>query len=147
MFPRVFGSWLTRPPAKESSWKGALQGTVATCQKRFCDAKSILRHAPLSQRSFQPFLASEMHATPGELEPILARFPEAEELAIKRLFYDYKKTFFDTQKRKARHPVPLIIAGLIVAQYYAQKAGFRLDLSVDEKRILKKPFGIAEPVF
>lgn len=71
-------------------------------------------------------------------EAVLSRFPAAEELAVARLFTDHKQTFFDSHKRRPLYPVPLIVAGLLLAQRYSHKAGFKLDLSADEKRVLKK---------
>ena len=71
-------------------------------------------------------------------EAVLSRFPAAEELAVARIFTDHKKTFFDTASRRPLYPAPLIVAGLLLAQYYAHKAGFKLDLSQNEKRALQK---------
>lgn len=71
-------------------------------------------------------------------EVLLSRFPAAEELAVSRLFTNYKKTFFESHTRRPLYPIPLIIAGLLLAQRYAHKAGFKLNLSADEKRVLEK---------
>jgi hypothetical protein len=71
-------------------------------------------------------------------EVLLTRFPAAEELALSRIFTDHKKTFFESHTRRPLYPVPLILAGLLLAQRYAHKAGFKLDLSADEKRALAK---------
>lgn len=75
-------------------------------------------------------------------EVLLSRFPAAIELAANRIFTDYKKTFFDTRTRKPLYPIPVILAGLLIAQKVSSKSGFKLDLSEDEKRVLKKAFKI-----
>jgi hypothetical protein len=74
---------------------------------------------------------------------ILARFPKAEELAFERIFSARKNTFFDAHSRTPTNPgysEELILAGLWLANRWAQKAGFELDLSAEEKRLLKKTF-------
>jgi hypothetical protein len=73
-------------------------------------------------------------------EILEARFPQAPDLAVERIFAG-RTIFFDTKHNRPLYPKDVIKAALYLAQYYVHQAGLRLVMTEAEKNFLQKTFG------
>jgi hypothetical protein len=82
--------------------------------------------------------------TPGTpksfVERIRVNYPEADRLAFERIFTDGQSTLFDGKRHKPLYDKAVIVAALYLAEKYAEKIGYELRMTVEEKRIFKKRF-------
>jgi hypothetical protein len=75
-------------------------------------------------------------------EKLCAKFPQARELAIERLFTG-PIIFFDSHKHRPKFGKAEIFAALLIARRYAYQSGEKLHLSADEKKLWRKHFELS----